>query len=216
MLRLLSMVLLMAATAFAAPLSAIGQTLPKAMGLSPVDQADIARVESYLNGFSSLKARFQQFAPDGSLSEGTLYLKRPGQMRFEYDEPSPILIVADGSFVIFHDKSVNQIDRVPINSTPLGVLLDDRIRLRDSRVRISRIDRNPGALRVTVFDVDRPKEGEITLAFSDAPLSFRGWQVRDASGQVTSIALSKIETGLSFPGKLFTFIDPPNVRPRSP
>lgn len=181
----------------------------KPMELRPQDRLDIARIEAYFNNFQTLKARFQQFDPQGQLTQGTVYLRRPGNMRFAYDKPSPILIVADGTFVIFHDASVRQIDRVPINSTPLGILLDERIRLTDSRLRIAAIDRAGQQLRVTVYDQSRPREGAITLNFTDNPLAFRGWTVHDAAGLSTTIAITGVETGLDLPAHLFTFIDPP-------
>ncbi|MDP7602638.1 MAG: outer membrane lipoprotein carrier protein LolA, partial [Alphaproteobacteria bacterium] len=69
-------------------------------------QAEIGRVERYLNGTVTLQARFSQIAPDGEVSEGTFYLRRPGRLRFEYDPPNPVLVMADGVWLIYHDREL--------------------------------------------------------------------------------------------------------------
>ena len=72
--------------------------------MSPQDQADVAQIETYLNGVKSLKARFTQVAGDGGVSQGTAWLERPGRMRFQYDPPAPFLLIAAHGQLIFHDS----------------------------------------------------------------------------------------------------------------
>ena len=87
---------------------------------TPQDKADLGRIETYLDGLRTLKARFLQVAPNGALSQGTAWLERPGRMRFQYDPPSPFLLVAGHGLVVFHDRSLNQTSNIPIGRTPLG------------------------------------------------------------------------------------------------
>jgi outer membrane lipoprotein-sorting protein len=90
-LRLLASVVALAGTrvpARAAP--------PRAATLSAQDQAELVRVQTYLDEIKTLQSRFQQFSPEGGTTAGTIYLQRPGKMRIIYDDPTPILIVADG------------------------------------------------------------------------------------------------------------------------
>jgi outer membrane lipoprotein-sorting protein len=174
--------------------------------VSVQDKADLTRVESYLNGIKSLDAKFLQIAPDGSLSEGKLYLLRPGRIRFEYAPPSPILVVADGTWIVFHDDELKQTTRVPLGSTPLSILMRDKVAL-DGAVTVKRVERQPGSLRVTLFDTDKPKEGQLTLVFSDQPLMLKQWVVEDAQGQSTTVALDKMETNVDFKQSLFVFHD---------
>src|SRR5258708_25126440 len=107
--------------------------LPRAAALSAEDRAEIQRVEQYLNGIHSLAAHFQQFAADGGAAAGLVYVARPGRMRFEYDKPSPILLLADGTFVVYIDNQLKQVSYLPIGSTPAWVLLRDNISPSDRR-----------------------------------------------------------------------------------
>ena len=197
--------LLLSATAL--PLMARATPSLSAPNLSPQDKADIARVEAYLNGLKSLKAHFLQVAQDGGVSEGTAWLERPGRMRFEYDPPVPILVVGDGTFVIFHDKELGQIDRIPLGATPLAFILRDEVKLSGG-LSVDKVERQRGVLRVTLFDTARPKEGRLTLTFSDGPLTLRQWQVIDAQGKATNITLNDVALNETLPGRLFVFIDP--------
>lgn len=174
--------------------------------ISVQDKADLTRVESYLNGIKSLDAKFVQIAPDGSLSDGKLYLLRPGRIRFEYAPPSPILVVADGTWIVFHDDELKQTTRVPLDSTPLSILMRDKVAL-EGAVTVKRVERAPGSLRVTLYDTDKPKEGQLTLVFSDQPLVLKQWVVQDAQGQSTTVALDKMETNVDFKQSLFVFHD---------
>src|SRR3981081_1611643 len=90
------------------------------------DRADLARIEVYLNGIRSLKARFAQTAPDGDVTQGTALMQRPGKMRFQYDPPSPFLLVANWGILFFRDSQLNQTTNIPLSRTPLGILLGDQ------------------------------------------------------------------------------------------
>lgn len=178
-----------------------------AQQLTERDRADIARIETYLNTIKSLRGRFLQVAPDGAVSEGKVWLRRPGRLRFEYDPPVPVLVVADGLFLVMHDRELGQVNRIPLGTTPLSVLLRDEIKLAGA-VTVKSVERQPGTLRVTVFDTDRPREGELTLVFSDLPLALRQWVVMDARGLATSVSLANVEFNLPLEGRLFVFTDP--------
>jgi outer membrane lipoprotein-sorting protein len=195
----------------AAATIAFGLTLlaavPAWAGLSERDQADIARVEAYLNSMTSLKAKFLQIGPDGALSEGILWLRRPGRMRFEYSAPTPILVVADGLFLVFADTELGQVDRIPLASTPIAILVDDPVSLSGA-VTVSAVERDPGSLRLTLHDAARPREGQIVLVFADGPLMLRQWRVIDARDQITSVSLSDMEINPPLAGGLFVVTDP--------
>lgn len=177
-----------------------------AQALSDQDQADVARIESYLNGVRSLEARFVQVAPDGSISEGRVLMRRPGRMRFEYDPPVPILLVADGNFMIFHDKQLKQTSHIPLGSTPLSFLVQEKIDFAKA-ANIERIERGPGALRMTVSDPKKTRDGKITLVFSDQPMLLKQWVVQDGNGQQTTVALSQMQTNIPLKSDLFYFVD---------
>src|ERR1700758_3024256 len=114
------------AVSFVAALPAMAAP-PTAAGLKPADRADLERIEQYLNGIRTMAGRFTQFAQDGGTAAGSVYLQRAGKMRFDYDKPSPILLVADGTFVVYIDYSLKESSYLPISSTPAWFLLRDKV-----------------------------------------------------------------------------------------
>ena len=186
--------------------------LPQEAAAQPVsltaqDRADIARVETYLNGVRTLHSRFLQVAPSGGTSEGKAWLQRPGRLRFEYDPPSPFLLVGGNGLLVFHDSQLKQTSNIPLGSTPLGLLLQDNLRLSGD-VTVTKIVRMPGQLQLSVVRTKSPADGALTLIFADAPLVLRQWTVMDAQRQETRITLYNVELGGAFNQRLFEFIDP--------
>lgn len=189
---------------------ALAATAPRTP-LSAEDSADVARVEEYLNGIRTLTARFMQIADNGATAEGKLYLARPGRLRLEYDPPVPILMVANGSFLIHYDKDLKAVTHLPIDSTPAGLLVRERIRLADD-VTVTRVERGPGSLRVTLVQTKDPQAGRITLAFGERPFALSNWQVTDAQGNVTRVSLIEPRIGVALDPELFRFMDPSVLR----
>lgn len=180
---------------------------PRAAVLSDADAAAVQQVQAYLNGLRSLKARFLQIAANGQTASGTAWLERPGRMRFAYDPPSPLLLVAGHGLVVFHDAKLGQTTNIPTGQTPLGLLLADQISLT-GRVTVTDFARPPGQIALTLVRTASPGDGSLTLLLNAAPLQLTGWSLVDAQGQETRIRLSDIELGGTFPEKLFTYIDP--------
>ena len=175
--------------------------------LTPRNAADINRVEAYLNTIHTLKAHFLQVGPSGDTAEGTAWLERPGRMRFEYNPPSPFVLIAGHGVVLFHDKQLNQTSNYPIGATPLGILLADRIILSGD-ITVTRIDRQPGQLQLTLIRTSSPGDGSITLVFSDSPLTLRQWIVVDAQRKETRVSLYDVQLGGSFDQALFNVAIP--------
>jgi outer membrane lipoprotein-sorting protein len=192
---------LLPTAAFAAPLTA-------------ADQADVARVEAYLNGLKTLKSRFLQVAPDGSLSEGDAWIDRPGKLRFEYDPPSPYLLIAGYGVGFFHDKQLGQTSHFQVSLSPLGILLAENVKLSGD-VTVTDIIRQPGQLQLTLARTSSPNEGSITLVLADNPLSLRQWSIIDAQRKETRVSLFNITLGGSFDRKLFEFSDPRLLKPQN-
>lgn len=180
---------------------------PRAATLSAQDRADIARIEAYLNGLRTLRARFLQVAPDGGITEGNAWIQRPGRMRFEYDPPSPLLLVAGNGGGMFFDKQLNQVTHFPLSSTPLGILLSDNLKLGGD-VTISAVERLPGQIHVSMFRTASPSDGSLTLVFADNPLSLRQWAITDPQQRETTVSLFNVALGGTFEQKLFETADP--------
>ncbi|MDA0341653.1 MAG: outer membrane lipoprotein carrier protein LolA [Proteobacteria bacterium] len=177
-----------------------------AAALNAGDQADVRRIESYLNGITTLKSRFIQRSSTGHLASGVLYLSRPGRMRFEYDPPAQILLVADGLFLVYVDKELQQISNVPISATPLSVLVDANVKLANSH-DVEKVERGAGTLSVTLGMKDDPEAGAVRLLFADGPIALKQWYIRDAQGVEVQVSLLDSERGMTFDSALFQ-VDP--------
>lgn len=175
--------------------------------LSAADRADIARAEAWLNTLRNLKARFLQIAQNGASAEGTAWISRPGRMRFEYDPPEPLLLVAAHGQFFYFDKAMKQATTLPLSSTPLGLLLRDNLRL-SGEVTVSRVERNGGLVGVTLFRTGQAAEGRLTLVFDGQTMELKQWVVLDAQAQQTRVSLYQPEYGGRFPNLLFDFNDP--------
>ncbi len=169
-------------------------------------QAAIAAVEDYLNDVTSLQGRFVQVSESGETSAGRFFMRKPGRARFEYDPPSPYLIVADGSFVVLKDESLDTVDRIPLGRTPLKIVLSKDLDLEDD-AEVRTITREDGYLTVTVADAKGEVEGELTLLFTEPRLELRQWVVRDAAGRSTVVALSDTRRGGRLDPRLFVAPD---------
>ncbi|MGE0755197.1 MAG: outer membrane lipoprotein carrier protein LolA [Alphaproteobacteria bacterium] len=168
---------------------------------------DISRIETYLTGLTTIVADFTQFAPDGTLTAGKFFLKRPGKMRWQYDPPTPVLIVANETQLVFFDRELEQVSYIPISESLIGFMAKDVIRF-DEEVGVSNFEKNANVIRVTLAEPDRPTEGSLMLEFTDKPLLIRNMVITDTAGQVTSVALNNATFGTKLDNKLFVFRDP--------
>ena len=161
----------------------------RTLNLSKQDVADLVNIEKYLDGLKTMKARFLQMSSDGDYSEGMIYLSRPGRMRIEYDPPSPILIIADGSNLIYIDKEINQVTAVFLSLTPADLILREKLSFSSEGVLLTGFHRSPGIIRISLVKTDDPLDGQLTLVFSDMPLELRKWTVNDVQGVKTTVSL---------------------------
>lgn len=183
------------ALALAAPLAA-------AAPAGAQDGRDLARISAYLNALDTAEGSFVQIAPNGETSDGRFYIDKPGRIRFEYTPPNPSLVISDGVWVVVYDTRDCSKQTVPLSSTPLNLLLQEKVDLRQSGA-VSDIERRPGQMRVTAFNPGNRDEGSITLIFNDNPLELRQWIVTDAEGRQTTVALSEVTRGKEIPVRLF-------------
>jgi len=182
---------------------ALGAPAAAAQGMN---QGDLLRISNYLNGLTTMTGTFVQIAPDGTLSRGTFYLRRPGRIRFDYRPPNPALIVADGTWVGVCDRQIETFERYPLGETPLDLLLRDRVDLRDEGA-VQEIARRDNQLRVRAIDPDNPEYGSITMVFSNLPLELRQWVVVDAQGLTTTVALSETRSNVDLDPELVVIED---------
>ena len=166
------------------------------------DGRDLARISAYLNGITTLTGDFVQIDPDGILSEGRFFMRRPGRIRFEYSAPNPALVVSDGFWVGVIDKRYDSVTRYPLSETPLNLILKEDVNLAQEGA-ITRIERSDGQMRIHAQDPGNPDRGKIIMVFGDNPLELGQWIVEDPQGGATTVALSDTRAGVDVPGNLF-------------
>jgi outer membrane lipoprotein-sorting protein len=197
-----------------AALPSLAQAQPHAAVLSDADNAVLRQVEAYLNGLTSLKGHFLQIAPDGGTSTGTMWLVRPGRLRFQYDPPSPLLLLASHGLVVFRDTKLDQTSNIPEGETPLGLLLRDTITLTGD-VTVTDLQRPPGLIEITLTKTRAPGDGTLTLVLEADKLALTGWSVVDAQGRETRIRLTDMSFGGHYDNSLFTYVDLNALSPNS-
>src|SRR5690349_15548307 len=142
---------------------ALAAAPPAPVPRTPQDSADLQRIASYLNSIHTMYARFRQVSAGNVVATGQLWMARPGRMRFEYDLPSPILLLADRFYVYYIDKQLVEMSKVGLKSTPAWLLLRDPIAFDD--LVVTRFERAASALRITVVEQNDPDMGSLTMVF---------------------------------------------------
>ncbi len=171
--------------------------------------AALSEVAAHLKATRTLAADFTQTAATGAVERGRMTLARPGRVRFQY-AVSPKLVVADGRALNLIDYRVAQVTSWPIRGTPLAVLLDDTLDL----ARYAKVVRDDAReIAVEAADPRHPEYGVTTISFardSGAPGGLRetGWEVRDAQGNLTRVALGAVTFNSAVDQALFRFRDP--------
>ena len=201
----------------AAILLSLALVSPAPAGNTPLDDGDraaITRVEAYLNGLATLEARFVQLDSSGEAATGRLKVKRPGRLRFEYDPPTPILLVSPGSELIYYDRDLETATRLDWADTPAWFLLAERVSLASGgRYRVVDVRRSPGLLVVTAVNAEAPEDGRIAVSFADRPeaLTLTGWVAVDALGQPTRVSLFDVSANRPIDDSAFAFNEPLGV-----
>ena len=170
----------------------------------------LAQVQAHLRAVNTMTAGFSQTDRRGRTLNGTLTIKRPGRVRFDYGRGSDLLIVGDGRALAMIDYEVNQVQRWPINDSPLSVLLNPNQDLS----RFSRVTRNDNqVLMIEARDPRRREFGTITIAFAKvasapAGLMLQGWTALDAQNNRTTIRLSNQRFNMPVADSAFRYEDP--------
>lgn len=167
----------------------------------------INRVETYLNSIKTLRARFLQVAPTGEVSRGTVLISRPGKLRIEYDPPSPVLILTQGSYLMLFDKDLQSPSYTSLDDSLAGFLVRSKIRLSGD-VQVRELERAKGVVRLSIVQTESPDAGILTLVFNDDPLQLRQWVIVDAQGGETRVSLENPQFNIKIDPSRFEFTLP--------
>src|SRR6202012_4981229 len=170
-------------------------------------KAQAARVSAYLSSLQTLVGNFVQVGPDGTKTKGDFYIQKPGKVRFEYDAPSPIELIADGSSLAVRDKKLATQDIYPLSQTPLRYLLSDRIDLmKDTNV----VSVTADDLFVSVTIEERQLltgTSRLMLMVGAKDGQLKQWTVTDPQGYDTTVAVYNLDPSRKIDPGMFK-IDP--------
>ena len=148
---------------------------------------------------------------DGSISTGTIYIKRPGKVRFEYNAPDSGIVVAGSNTVVIYDKKSNQpAETYPLSKTPLSIILAANVNLGQAKM-VTGHNYDGTATTVRAQDPAHPEYGNIELKFTGNPVELRQWIINDGNGTKTTVVLGDLQKGGSLPNKLFDVGSPGQV-----
>lgn len=166
----------------------------------------LERAQTSLSAAKTASGRFVQANADGSIYGGAFALSRPGKLRFDYDDPVPVLIVSDGTTVAMEDRDLETIDRVPLGTTPLGLILNDDLAVTDDIIVNGVIERDI-TFEIIVEDATGEMPGTLTMVFSQSSDELIGWRAVDAEQSVTRVSLLEVETNTKINPRQFILRD---------
>lgn len=168
------------------------------------DKLSLNEISTYLNTITSAEAPFTQVNDNGTLSTGRVLISRPGRVRFEYDPPETLLVVAGGGQIgVFDGKSnVARPEQYPLNQTPLKIILEKNVNLARRNMVVGH-EFDGTSTTVVAQDPERPEYGTIELKFTSGPTELRQWIVKDGQGATTTVILGGLKNGVQINNGLF-------------
>lgn len=181
-----------------APVLAVALAAP-----ASADKLSLGAISKYLNAMKTAKGAFTQINSDGTISTGTIYIKRPGKIRFEYNPPEKTLVLASANTVAVFDPKANQgPETYPLGKTPLSIILARNVNLGQANM-VTGHNYDGTATTVTAQDPKHPEYGNIKLKFTGKPTELRQWIITDDSGSQTTVVLGELQKGGSIANRLF-------------
>ncbi|WP_341863396.1 outer membrane lipoprotein carrier protein LolA [Gymnodinialimonas sp. 57CJ19] len=171
----------------------------------------LADLSAYLNAMQTAESPFTQINSDGTVSTGTVYIHRPGRVRFDYDGDD-LLVMAGGSQVaIFDGRASGPPEQYPLSETPLRIILERNVNLGQSGM-VTDHTFDGTATRVVARDPQRPNVGSIALVFTPNPIELRQWVITDEGGAQTTVILGALRQGGRIPAGYFSIPQEINAR----
>lgn len=167
--------------------------------------AETKQIEDYLNNIKTLSATFVQTASNGSSAEGKIYIAKPNKIRMEYNDPTSVLIVGDGSFIVYNDKELDQVTHIDYDDIPATLILANNLKIDGHNLKISDFYSDSGTMIVTLEYPQKPDISPITLTFEKDPFELKQWKIIDPqSVEVTVSIYDSVKDG-SLDENLFKF-----------
>lgn len=183
-----------------------GAVLAAMLGVTSVPalaqgSAAAQKIADHFSSVKTMSGEFVQFGPRGEQTGGKFFINRPGKVRFNYDEPSPMRVIADGRMVVVGNQKLKTWDIYPLSKTPLNLLLGENIDLSSKMVR----DVKEEADLTTIVLGDKSVFGDstITMMFDPKTYDLRQWTITDAQGKNTSVMVFNVQTGVDLNDRIF-------------
>ncbi len=167
--------------------------------------ADVKQIEDYLNNIKTLEADFVQIASNGGTAEGKLYIAKPNKIRMEYADPTSVLIVGDGDYIIYNDKDLDQVTHIDYDDIPASLILANDIKIDGKKLKITDFYKDPGQTSVTLDYKEKGDIGPITLIFSTDPFELKQWKIVDPQSVEVAVSLYDTQKDISLDDSLFKF-----------
>ncbi len=173
-------------------------------GLSLAQGADNAAAQKIADHFSSVKTmmgEFVQFGPRGEQTGGKFFIERPGKLRFNFEDPSPVRVIADGNNVAIGNMKLKTWDLYPLSKTPLSLLLSSKIDLSNQTVR--NVKQETDLTTIVLGNKSVFGDSTITMMFDSKTFDLRQWTITDAQNKDTSVMVYNVREGVSLDEKVF-------------
>lgn len=166
---------------------------------------DLQSIESYLNNIKTMEADFVQTSSNGGTAEGKLYIAKPNKIRMEYAEPTNVLIVGDGNFIIYNDKDLDQVTHIDYKDIPASLILANDVKIDGKNIKVKNFYQDAGTTSITLDYKEKGDIGPITLIFSNNPLELKQWKIVDPQNVEVTVSLYSTQKDPALDSDLFKF-----------
>ena len=175
-----------------------------ASAAAPTD-AETKQIEDYLNNIQTLSATFVQTASNGGSAEGKIYIAKPNKIRMEYNDPTSVLIVGDGNFIVYNDKELDQVTHIDYDDIPATLILANDLKIDGKNLKISDFYSDSGIMVATLEYPKKPDISPITLTFEKDPFELKQWKIIDPQSVEVTVSIYDTLKDQSLNGDLFKF-----------
>ncbi len=175
--------------------------LPVGSALAQQTSGAAQKIADHFASVKTMAGEFVQFGPRGEQTGGKFYISRPGRIRFNYDDPSPMRVIADGKSVVIGNQKLKTWDIYPLSKTPLNILLGNKIDLNGAMVR--NVKEETDLITIVLGDKSIFGDSTITMMFDPRTYDLRQWTITDAQKKDTSVMIFNVQTGIPMDDRVF-------------
>ena len=173
-----------------------------ALAQDAVGAAAAQKIADHFSSVKTMMGEFVQFGPRGEQTGGKFFIERPGKLRFNFEDPSPIRVISDGDNVVIGNLKLKTWDIYPLSKTPLSLLLGNKIDLSNQMVRS--VKQESDLVTIVLGNKTVFGDSTITMMFDPKTFDLRQWTITDVQGKDTSVMIYNVQNGVRLDDKVFT------------